>query len=118
MIFANRNITEVINYSMSESLAIVNVPVSYDEDIEKVEKLLNDLCLRLKEKNKKIKDDISCIGITSFDASSINFRITALVEATMNAEVERLILKEVKKLFDKEKIDIPYNQVVVHNARL
>jgi len=118
MIFANRNITEVINYSMSESLAIVNIPVSYDEDIEKIEKLLNDLCLRLKEKNKKIKGDISCIGITSFDSSSINFRITALVEATMNAEVERIILKEVKKLFDEEKIDIPYNQVVVHNAGL
>ena len=118
MIFANRNITEVINYSISDSLAVVNIPVSYNEDVERVELLLNKLCEKLKNENKKIKGDISCIGITSFDNSSINFRITAIVESTTNYEIERLILKEVKQLFNEEHVEIPYNQVVIHNARI
>ena len=118
MIYANRNITEVINYSISDSVAIVNIPVSYNEDIGRVEKLLNELCQRVKEENKKIKGDISCIGITSFDASSINFRITAVVEPTTNIEIERFLLKEIKELFNKENVEIPYNQVVIHNARV
>jgi len=118
MIYANRNITEVINYSISDSVAIVNIPVSYNEDIGRVEKLLNELCKRVKEENKKIKGDISCIGITSFDASSINFRITAVVEPTTNIEIERFLLKEIKELFNKENVEIPYNQVVIHNARV
>lgn len=118
MIFANRNITKVINYSMSKSLAIVNIPVSYEEDVEKVEKLLNQLCEKIKKENKLITGDISCIGITSFDDSSINFRITALTEPMMHYDVERFILKEVKILFDREKIEIPFPQVVVHDARI
>lgn len=115
-VIANRNITEVINYSLSKSLAIVNIPVSYDANIDHVEKVLNDLCLRLKQENKLIQGEISCIGMTSFDASSINFRITAETKSMCHAEIERLILKEVKLLFDQEKISIPYDQVVIHHA--
>lgn len=115
-IISNRNITEVINHSMSKSLAVVNIPVSYDEDIRKVEEVLNSLCDKIKKENKDINGDISCVGITSFDSSSINFRITAEVKAMKHHEIQRLILKEVKLLFDQEKIIIPYDQVVIHNA--
>ncbi len=115
-IISNRNITEVINHSMSMSLAIVNIPVSYDEDVTKVEEVLNNLCVKMKNDNKDITGNISCVGITSFDSSSINFRITAEVKAMKHYEIQRLILKEVKLLFDKEKIVIPYDQVVIHNV--
>lgn len=115
-IIANRNITEVVNYSMSKSLAIVNIPVAYHEDIDHVEEVLSQLCARVKQENKAIKGQISCIGITSFDSSSINFRIVAEVEVLKHYDIERILLKEVKKEFDKEKIEIPYNQVVVHHA--
>src|SRR5699024_1893706 len=42
-IIANRNVIEVINHSIENSLAVVNVSVDYSEDIEKVEKVLNEL---------------------------------------------------------------------------
>ncbi len=115
-IIANRNIMEVINHSLAMSLAIVNIPVSYNEDIDKVQQVLDELCKRMKKENSLITGDISCLGMTSFDDSSINFRITAEVKATRHHEVERLLLKEVKKIFDGENIEIPYSQVVVHRA--
>lgn len=115
-IISNRNITEVINHSMAKSLAIVNIPVAYEEDVEKVVTLLNQLCERAKKENKLIRGSISCIGMTSFNASSINFRITAETESMKNTEVERYLLKEVKKMFDQEHISIPYDQVVIHHA--
>ena len=115
-IISNRNITEVINYSLEKSLAIVNIPISYKEDVDKVEKILNDLCLDLKSKNKLISGNISCIGITSFDSSSINFRVTAETVPTKQYDVERFLLKEIKIKLDKEQIEIPFDQVVIHNA--
>jgi small conductance mechanosensitive channel len=115
-IIANRNITEVVNHSISASLAIVNIPVSYDESIERVQNVLDELCKKIKKENKLITGKIVCLGITSLDESSINFRITAEVKSMKQYEVERMILKEVKTLFDIEKINIPYNQVVVHHA--
>ena len=32
-------------------------------------------------------------------------------------EVQRLIMKEIKTLFDKENIKIPYPQIEVHNGK-
>jgi small conductance mechanosensitive channel len=115
-IIANRNITEVINHSMEKSLAIVDIPVSYDEDVEHVENVLNTLCETLKKENKLITGNITCLGMTSFDDSSINFRITAEVKSMQQYAVERFILKRVKITFDEENITIPYNQVVIHSA--
>ncbi len=115
-IIANRNIMEVVNHSMEMSLAVVNIPVSYEEDMDRVQNILDDLCKKIKKENKLITGKIACLGMTSFDDSSINFRITAEVKATRHPEVERLLLKEVKKVFDEQQIEIPYNQVVVHNV--
>ena len=115
-IISNRNITEVINYSLEKSLAIINIPVAYKEDVDNVIEILNKLCVDLKKKNKLISGDIKCIGITSFDSSSINFRITAEALPTMQYDVERYVLKEVKKCLDDKNIEIPFDQVVIHNA--
>lgn len=115
-IIANRNIIEVINHSMSKSLAIVNIPVAYDTDINLVKNILDELCVKIKKENKLITGEIICLGITSFDDSSINFRITAEAKATKQADVQRFILKEVKLVFDEKHIEIPYSQVVIHRA--
>ena len=115
-IIANRNIMEVINHSLEMSLAIVNIPVSYNEDIDKVQQILDELCKRMKKENSLITGSIVCLGMTAFDNSSINFRITAEVKAMKHHEIERLLLKEVKKLFDEQNIEIPYSQVVIHHA--
>ena len=48
-IIANRNIMEVTNYSKENSLAIVDISVSHNSNLEKTEKVLNELCERLGE---------------------------------------------------------------------
>ena len=47
MIISNRNIQKVINHSFKSSKAIVDVMVSYEEDLLKVEKVLSEVCDKL-----------------------------------------------------------------------
>ncbi|MFV0250237.1 MAG: mechanosensitive ion channel family protein [Bacilli bacterium] len=115
-IIQNRNIEEVINHSISTSLAIVNFQVAYEEDLNKVEIVLNNLCARLTKELDYLKGDVTLLGITELGDSGVNYRITVDTDATMQYVVERLILKEVKIELDKNKIVIPYNQMVIHNA--
>lgn len=115
-ILSNRMISEVINHTIENSLAIVDIGISYNEDLEKVEKVLNDACKELSKKMKNIKSDITCIGIQSLSDSSIIYRITAETLPMGQYEVERIIRKEIKKVLDKNNIEIPFPQVVVHNA--
>lgn len=118
-ILSNRNISEVINYSQMNSTAIVDIPVAYEEDYERVENILNKLFEDSKKNNKIpfLKNDVKVLGINELSESSIIIRITAETESCKQYDVQRLIMKEVKKIFDKEKIKIPYPQIEVHNGK-
>lgn len=113
-IIPNRSIGSVINYSLADALVIVNVSVSYESDLDNVEKVLNKLCINLKKEISEIKGDIVLDGLDSLDDSSISFRISTHSSAKNVSIVKRKILKEVKLMLDKNNINIPYPQIEVH----
>lgn len=115
-VFANRNITEVINYSLSSSLAIVDVSVAYEEDLNKVEKVLNDLAEELTNSLDKLEGPVEVLGITDLSDSSIIYRLTVKTEPVENFQIEREIRRAIKNRFDKKNIKIPYPQIEVHHG--
>lgn len=115
MIIANHLITDIINYSLSDSLAIVDVDVAYETNLEKVEKVLNELCTRLTKELPYLKGEVTLLGINSLEASAIRYRMTVLTEPTEHFGVQRIMRKEIRKELDKHNIKMPYNQVVMHN---
>lgn len=115
-ILANRNITEVINYSMEPSLAIVEVSVSYEENLDKVEKVLNELAAEMSKNLEKITDKVEVLGITNLSSSSIVYRITVPTISVENFSIERKMRKMIKERFDENKIKIPYTQIEVHHG--
>ena len=113
-IIANRNITELINYTIGKTNLIVDVDVAYESDIDKVREVLDELCKNIKGKyNLSL---LECLGIQELSASSIRFRLVANTSYPEQFSLEREIKKEVVKIFAKNKITIPYTQVVVHNG--
>ena len=113
---SNRNITEVINHSKDFSLAVIEVSISYEENIEKVEKVLNKLFEKLNKEIDYLKSDIQLLGIEDLAASAVVFRITAETEPLKHFDVQRILRKEIKQELDKNNISIPYDQLVVHNG--
>lgn len=113
-IISNRNITEIINYSLSSANLFVDIDVSYESDIEKVKEVLDNLCDTFKNKYKL--KSISCLGIQELANSSIRYRITAACDYSEQFALDRQLKKEIVLEFNKNNITIPYNQVVVHNG--
>lgn len=111
---ANRNIDQVINKSIDHSLVLIDLGLSYNENIEKVEKILNNLFKNIK--NPNIIGDIKLLGIEKLDSSSVIFRIEAEVKPMKQYETKRDLLKQIKIELDKNNIEIPYEQLVIHNA--
>ena len=116
MILANHLITDVINYNLSDSLALIDIDIAYESDIEKVEKVLTKLCERLSNELPHLKGKVELLGISSLEASSVRFKISVLTESMKQVLVQRLILREVKMELDKNNIEIPYTQMVIHNG--
>ena len=116
-IIANRNISEVTNYSLDSILLKVLVSVSYEDDIDKVENVLDKLIKRLNNEIEELKSEITVQGIESLSSSSVDFLLTMQTSAKNQYAVRRKILKEVKLAFDKNNIKIPYTQIEVHNGK-
>lgn len=115
MIIANHLIEEVINHSLEKSVAIVDIPVSYDTDIEKLENVLNALFVDLNKSIKGLKSDIRILGLESYGESSISYRVVADTIPMEHFHVQRVLKKAIKQCLDDNKIEIPFPQVVVHN---
>jgi small conductance mechanosensitive channel len=117
MIIANHLIDEVINHSLEKSVAIVDIPVSYDTDINKLEDVLNNLFSDLNGSLKGIKGNIRLLGLQSFDDSSVIYRVCCDTIPMEHFQVERDLKKAIKVCFDKNGIEIPFPQVVIHNGK-
>ncbi len=114
MIVPNHLIEEVINHSLDKSLAVVDIPVSYDTDINKLESVLNKLFDKLNESIDGITSSIKILGLESYDDSSISYRVVVDTVPMKHYQVERELKKAIKIELDKNGIEIPFPQVVVH----
>lgn len=117
LIIANHTITEIINYNLAPNTAIVDISVAYEEDLEKVEKTLDNLNTTLRKKYPKIKKNLVVLGVDELDASSVNYKVALETTTSEYFTVQRILRKEIKQAFDKANIKIPYPQIEVHNGK-
>lgn len=113
----NSDIRTLINMTSKLSTAICDISISYTDNIEKVEKVLNENLPKIKEKYKYIAKGPTYVGIQSLSDSAVVLRVIAECNETMRYQVQRDINREIKILFDKNNITIPYPQIVVHTAK-
>ena len=116
MIVPNHLIEEVINHSLEKSVAVVDIPVSYDTNIDKLEKVLSDLFDELNGSITGLKSEIRILGLQSYDDSSITYRVCVDTIPMEHLRVERELKRAIKIALDKNHIEIPFPQVVVHNG--
>lgn len=116
-IISNRNISEVINYSLNKTLLTINVNVSYEDDNEKVEEILENFVKELPNLVPEIDDEVVLDGLDSLSDSSVVYRISTYVRDREKFIIKRKINKYLKKTLDDNKIKIPYPQVEVHNEK-
>ena len=116
MIVANRNINTIINASQKKSNLYINIPTSYEEKVEKVEKVLKEVIESAKQ-DKVILQDSAYLGVNGFESSFVNYLICIVCNQDDRYKVNREMLKRVKLAYDKNKIKIPYNQIEVHHGK-
>lgn len=112
-IIGNSSINEVINYSLNASKLIIDIPVSYDADLDKLDKVMNGLKDEV-VKLDNVMGNVELLGIEEFGNSSIKYRMVLDCKPMCHFGVKRSILKIIKKEFDKNKIEIPFNKLDIY----
>ncbi|HAC71219.1 MAG TPA: mechanosensitive ion channel protein MscS [Arcobacter skirrowii] len=88
------------------------VGISYDDDIKKAKYLLTNL---LTSHEKILVDKGITVAVSELADSSVNFVVRAWVNTPDYWEVRFFLIENIKLVFDKEGITIPYPQQDVHH---
>jgi moderate conductance mechanosensitive channel len=106
-ILPNGSITEVTNYSLNNSVAVVDVAIGYKEDIEKAENVISELLQKLPEQYEEIVNVPELLGVQNMGPNEIVLRIVAETLPMQHTNIARIIRKEVKVHLDENGIEIP-----------
>lgn len=114
----NSDIRNMVNRSRNTSIAVCDLSVSYDADLEEIEsKLLPELPkLHVKYPNLFLKPP-RYMGVEELGESSVVMRFVADVTEENYFLGYRTLRREMKILCDKQGVEIPFNQIVVHQAK-
>ncbi len=107
------------NMTMDYSNVVMDIGVGYDSDIDKVEKVINEVGTSLAEDadwKDKILEAPEYLRVQSFGASEVVVRVLGKVQPGKQWAVAGEMRKRIKASFDKNKIEIPFPQQVIHRA--
>lgn len=112
-IFQNGNIKNLTNFSMHNSVAVVDVNVAYGEDIPKVEELLTEFIKTLPDKVEEMVKEPEVLGVQNLGPSEVVIRITAEVTPVNHWKTARFMRKEIKEFLNQKGIEIAFPRIVL-----
>ncbi|WP_409252417.1 mechanosensitive ion channel family protein [Bacillus sp. SCS-153A] len=116
-IHPNGNIAEVTNFSIHNSIAIIDVSIAYEENIEEAEKVLSEFLLTLPQKYEDLIKPPDLLGVQTLGASDVVMRIVAETAPMQHWSMARKIRKDVKMILDQHGIEIPFPRMVMYNRQ-
>ncbi|WP_418909840.1 mechanosensitive ion channel family protein [Bacillus pinisoli] len=114
-ILPNGSIQDVTNFSISNSVAIVDISIAYEGDISKAENVIQDLLQELPERYEDMVDVPQLLGVQMLGASDVVLRVTSEVKPMRHFAISRALRKEIKIRLDNHGIEIPFPRVVMYN---
>lgn len=111
-------VSEVItNKTFGWSSVILDIAVSYDADVAKVADVIDEVGVTMNdddEWSQYITEPIAFLRVDSFGESSVYLKAIGRVEPGQQWAVAGEYRARLKKAFDKNGIEIPYPQRVIH----
>lgn len=104
----NRQIDSVSNHSRGNMRALVDISISYDENIDEAIQVLQQVCDQVAKAEGTIKEGPNVIGVQGLGDSDVVIRIIAKTENMSQWEVERKLRKALKEALDQAGIEIPF----------
>ncbi len=116
-VIPNGEIKAVSNGSRDWARVIVDVDVAYDTDLAHAMSILaqtGEALASAPEFQADVLEPPQVLGVTALGDSGITLRIVAKVKAGAQWAISRELRKRIKEHLEREGIEIPYPQQVVH----
>lgn len=113
-IFNNSDLRKILNHTVEPSVAKAYVDIEYSADLGKVEEIIARCLPEIKIDGAL--EGVTYNGVNSLGASGVQLFFSVKCNESDKFSVQRAMNGELKNMFDKNGINIPFNQIVVHNG--
>jgi len=110
-IIPNGTIAQVSNFSVNNSIAIIDVSIAYEKDVDKATKVLKEAVDKIYETNINMVSAPVVLGVQTRGPNEVTLRATVECRPNTQVAVSRELYAEVKKAFDNNGIELPYSEV-------
>ena len=107
---ANRNIEQI---EVVSDLVCIDVPMPYEVKLAKAEEVVKEIVKTIKENENVTNCQYG--GVNKLDDSSINYLVKINCNPSDKLQTRRDALGVVLAVMDKHGIDVPYQQIDIHN---
>ncbi|WP_213422013.1 mechanosensitive ion channel family protein [Bhargavaea massiliensis] len=118
-IIPNGNISEVVNSSIYNSTAVIDVRLGYETDIPMAESLIREFLAGLinDENYSDLLSPPDLLGVQSLDPHHVVLRVTAETAPMMHFAVARRLRMDLKQFLQENGIEIPYPKMVMVDSK-
>ena len=114
----NSDVRNVLNSNGDPTRMVLPTAVTYEADLEEIEAILAEELPLMEDKIPGLVKAPQYEGIDSLGESSVNLCIAIYVDYVKRNSALRLLAREIKIMFDRRGIEMPYNQLVLYNGDL
>ncbi|KAA9005173.1 mechanosensitive ion channel family protein [Paenibacillus spiritus] len=100
-IIPNGTITNVVNYSLSNAMAVVDVPVKMDQPLEETLSLISGAMQGIEERNPSVLAYPNILGIQSMTTAEYVIRVAAQTMPNQKEAAERQIHEDIKQALEQ-----------------
>lgn len=110
-IIPNGQILSVTNFSRGSMRALVEVGISYEEDIDRAISVMKHVSAEVGEAFKDvIVEGPTVIGVVALEQTEVRIRTVAKTKPMEQWKIERELRKRYKEAFEQEHIETPYQR--------
>ncbi|WP_245208071.1 mechanosensitive ion channel family protein [Sediminibacillus dalangtanensis] len=114
-IVPNGSVDQVTNYSIHNSIAVVDVNIPYEADIPTAERIIEQLLPELPKQYPEMVTVPELLGVQTMETSHVVIRVIAEVVPMEHWMIARVMRREIKGRLERHGIDIPLPRMVMYS---
>ncbi len=112
-IIPNSKIGHIINYSLDDGKALVDILVDYEVDLDNALETIRATLIKIKPKNNNILSEPIIQGVNKLKEIGYEIRIICITVRETHWSVQRFMRGELMKAFKENQINIGINQIII-----
>ncbi|KRE39672.1 mechanosensitive ion channel protein MscS [Paenibacillus sp. Soil522] len=112
-IIPNGMINEVTNFSVNNTIAVVDITIAFEEEVDRALDVIRHTMITLRDENLINAPEV--LGIQAIAPTGVTIRVIAECRPNTHSIVSRTLNMEIKKALDASGIEIPYPRMVTYH---